>query len=65
MTKFDKLMAPTLRQLGSSLKGLDRATSKPLTQTFCPDHWENIILFGKCWKHEEDGSLKRLFAKKV
>ena len=27
----------------------------------CSDHWSNTVIFGKCWKHNPDGTLKRLF----
>lgn len=29
----------------------------------CPDHWTNKLLFGHCWRHNADGSIKKLFVK--
>jgi len=29
----------------------------------CPDHWENIILWGRCWKHDEEKREEALKAK--
>jgi len=28
----------------------------------CPDHWDNMLFFGHCWKHDEYGRMKPLFA---
>ena len=51
------------RALGSDIprvKGPN--TSTHFRSDHCPDHWQNISIFGHCWKHNADGSLKPLFA---
>jgi hypothetical protein len=35
----------------------------PLPAAFCPEHWDNVIIFGGCWKHNTDGSMKSLVTK--
>jgi hypothetical protein len=42
-------------------KGVDPTRNLP--SAFCPEHWQNIAIFGHCWKHNTDGTMKSLFAK--
>jgi hypothetical protein len=53
------------QQMRPAMKELHRSLAKPLITDICPEHWENVIIFGQCWRHNEDGSLKSVFTEAV
>lgn len=65
MSHFEKQMAHLETLMRPAMKELHQNTSKPLITDVCPEHWNNIIIFGLCWRHNADGSLKSTFTKKV
>ncbi len=62
---FQKDMEQVENNMRPVLKELHRNLSKPLITEICPEHWHNIVIFGQCWRHNEDGSLKSTFTKRA
>lgn len=46
--------------LNHATRQMNRDLAKPV-RGGCIDHWQNIIYFGRCWKHNADGALKSQF----
>jgi hypothetical protein len=65
MSHFDDQMAHLEELMRPAMKELHRNTSQPLITDKCPEHWDNVIIFGQCWRHNPDGSLKSTFTKSV
>jgi hypothetical protein len=54
------------RGLGADLPRVNGPSANiRFASDICPEHWNNIIIFGLCWRHNADGSLKSTFTKKV
>ena len=43
----------------------ERPVQPRFRSDICTDHWLNIIIYGQCWRHNEDGSLKSTFTKQI
>jgi hypothetical protein len=65
MSHFDEQMANIQQQMDPAMNELLGNLAKPSITELCPEHYTNMIIYGKCWRHNADGSLKSTFTKKV
>jgi hypothetical protein len=59
-----KGLAEISADLNHATRQMNKDVAKPI-RGGCVDHWQNILFFGHCWKHNADGSLKSLMYKRV
>lgn len=60
---FDDDIRPIEKELARGVKALNRPMKPVFNLANCPEHWTNILVFGSCWRHNPDGSLKSTFTK--
>ena len=60
---FEREMEPVQRRLDAAKREMDQNLALSSRTIFCPEHFENVIIFGECWKHNADGSMRSLVTK--
>lgn len=64
MTFIDAQQKAISADLNHAARQMNRDLQQPIRGN-CVDHWQNIIYFGSCWKHNADGSLKSSMYQRV